>query len=541
MIAPNTINSEPRFIRDVPLHQLQISELNPRTHRNPERIKEISRLMTQHGFDPAYALKVVAQDDGYEVFAGGNRLLAAQAAELETVPVYVYENLNRTEIWRLAYLDNEEAGQFSEINPVDVWCDYARRIDDGWTQAEMSRSLGVSQPLVSIRVRLSQVLVLHQAVLDGKFDEGHCQEILAIYKTSNNLDAWLTQEQVFQAILKDLFSKHTGISAGIRPTVKQVRQNVKRWTSLLKAAETACESLSDNEWKRRFVEKLAESNIRTQAGVNQVLSEVFAERQRNENKAAERLRDQADQRQREAQRLEREQQHLAFLKAQTDKVRHGDARTVIQHAPAAFHLLLTDPPYGINFQSQRRVATPRKHPIAGDTLEEAAELLQTVLDAAVPHMADDATCLIFTGWKYEPEFRKVIQAAGLEIKGSLVWVKPNHGSGDLAGSFAPQHERILHAVKGKPTLRKRIPDVLYGKETPASDHPMEKPRDLLRQMIEAVTDPGQIVVDPFCGSGSTLLEAYSLDREFFGCELDDTWHQVATEAVFHMARQQKEV
>jgi site-specific DNA-methyltransferase (adenine-specific) len=163
--------------------------------------------------------------------------------------------------------------------------------------------------------------------------------------------------------------------------------------------------------------------------------------------------------------------------------------------------------------------------------------LVDVLAGAFPRMAEDATCLIFTGWRYEPEFRRVIEQAGFTIRGSLVWVKNNHGAGDLTGAFAPQHERIIHAVKGNPKLVRRAADVLSGHDAQNSEHPMEKPRDLLRQLIETVTQPGDTVVDPFFGTGNALLEAYTLERDFFGIELDEGWHRQAVEAIHHLAEE----
>ena len=112
-----------RFEPAIPLDQLEISELNPRMHRDEVAISEIAKLMQTHGFDPTCALKVYREGDRYHVIAGGNRLLAARQAGLETVPVYIYEDLDRQELWSLAYQDNEQAGQHCRVNAIDVCCD----------------------------------------------------------------------------------------------------------------------------------------------------------------------------------------------------------------------------------------------------------------------------------------------------------------------------------------------------------------------------------------------------------------------------------
>ena len=74
-------------------------------------------------------------------------------------------------------------------------------------------------------------------------------------------------------------------------------------------------------------------------------------------------------------------------------------------------------------------------------------------------------------------------------------------------------------------------------ETPTGDHPNEKPRDLLRQLIEATTAPGDTIVDPFFGSGGSLHEAYAAGRDFFGIELESNWHQAAVDRIYKMAEE----
>ena len=542
-VAPSMTVPDVRFEAEIPLDQLEISELNPRSSRDETKIEEIAGLMRDYGFDPAYALKVYPEDGGYRVFAGGNRLMAARRAGLATVPVHVFEGRERSELWKLAYQDNIQAGKHCEVSPVDVWQDYAERITrEGWTQAEMAEWLGVSQPIISMRIRLNDAKVLQKPVSDGLLDESHCEAILAVYPTSDKLDAWLTTEQARQELVAEVLDRHVGSSVGVKPSVRVVREAAKRWKSLIQTAEQACESLENDDLQQRFVAQLAAERARSEADINRVLSRFLEERRREREREAAQLRSEADVRDREAEQIAEEERRSTFLEQQTGKLRHGDARDLIREAPAGFSLLLTDPPYGMQFQSNRRVASGKKPRIANDEKENALDLLRDVLNEAYPRMADDATALIFTGWRFEPEFRQIIEAAGFEIKGSLVWVKPNHGAGDLTGSFAPQHERIIHAVKGKPKLRKRISDVLTSKPhggggTANIAHPTEKPRELLRTLIEAVTDPGDVVVDPFMGSGNTLLEAYDLQRAFFGIELDSRWHQSAVDAIYQMAQE----
>ncbi len=190
--------------------------------------------------------------------------------------------------------------------------------------------------------------------------------------------------------------------------------------------------------------------------------------------------------------------------------------------PGSIRLLLTDPPYGTGFQSNRRVASPQERKIEGDD-EQAFDLLSAMLEASDQAMADESHLLIFTSWRYEPEFRQVIEDQGWQIRGSLVWVKENHTSGDLE-AFAPQHERIIHATRGNASIQPRTADVLSVARQHDTHHPAEKPVDLCRRLIECTTSEGDTILDPFAGTAATLVAAIGIDRIPIGYEKDEEWH-----------------
>jgi site-specific DNA-methyltransferase (adenine-specific) len=353
---------------------------------------------------------------------------------------------------------------------------------------------------------------VHRPVCDGLFDEGHAIEVCAMSHIPDALKSWLTTDQAQRELVDEVLGKFRGSSAGAKPTVKNVREAAARWKAMIAIAEQAAADLGKD-----FVKALAASEARTEAAVQRVASEF-------RRKAADAARGAAD----EAERI------TAFA----GLVILGDAlKAIPELAPKGIGLVLTDPPYGQAFVSGRRTTTAKKSAItADDDIDVAVALLRSTLQALVPKMAEDSTALVFTGWRFEPEFRAVIAEAGLALRQSLVWVKNNHGSGALTTTFAPQHERILYAVKGNPKLLKRPPDVLYGKDKQDSDHPTEKPVDLLAQLVEATTEKGDMVVDPFAGSGSTLIAALTLGRGAWGCELDPGYHRIAEGRLLELAK-----
>ena len=208
---------------------------------------------------------------------------------------------------------------------------------------------------------------------------------------------------------------------------------------------------------------------------------------------------------------------------------NGDSTIEIENAPDKIKCVVTDPPYGMAFVSNRRTSSAKDIGIANDeSIEQAIKVTKTVFSNLYKKMDDNSSLFCFIGWREEPQFRDLIEDCGFTIKNSVIWVKPNHGTGDLKGSFAPKHERIVFAVKGKPELSYRYPDVIDGSDT-RTEHPTAKPIDLIKKLIESTTEVGDIVADPFAGHGSTLISAKESNRDLWGCELDKYNHSCILE------------
>lgn len=521
-----------RELRTVPVSQIVMSRFNGRRTRPLKDVETLAERIKRNGFEATRAPWVTNGGATYEVFAGATRIEAARLAGVTDVPVFVFTDVSEDEIARLADEDNENDEYHRPVPIVDVWAEYHRLARaEGWTQDRIARAKGCDVPTVSLRIKAHECApAIKAAALDGMFDEGHVVAVLGVSLDVQTLSSWLTTTSAQAELVDEVLSKHRGSTAGIKPTVAKVRDAAKRWKSFIADAGAKLDALPAGA-RESFVGRLSATKARSESAVASAYSFALDEHMANAAKAEREAR--AAQSAAEKARVDAEQQALAAEAVATRiaKVCLGDARDCINDAPGGIKLLLTDPPYGVDFQSGRRTTSAKKSKIANDGTEDALALLADVLAASVAKMADDSHALIFTGWRHEPAFRALIESAGLTIKGSLVWVKNNHGTGDLNGSFAPRHERIIHAVKGKPSLVSRIDDVVFGKDKQNSDHPTEKPRDLLRQLIEATTSAGELVADPFAGSGSTLLEARALERDFWGCEIDEEYHRGIADAL----------
>lgn len=207
-----------------------------------------------------------------------------------------------------------------------------------------------------------------------------------------------------------------------------------------------------------------------------------------------------------------------------NKLIHGDSLTVLrQMEPESVDAIITDPPYGINYVS------PTGARIQNDT----APFIRFLYDAfrvLKPGSSGRGTLVCFTRWDVQQVFIDAIRLAGFIVKSEVIWDKIQHGMGDLKSQFAPSHENIIFAVKGKFSFPGHRPkDLITHRKLPGSQmiHPTEKPVPLLADLITAVTKPGDLILDPFAGSGSTLVAAKKTGRRFTGIELDDVHYAKA--------------
>jgi site-specific DNA-methyltransferase (adenine-specific) len=139
----------------------------------------------------------------------------------------------------------------------------------------------------------------------------------------------------------------------------------------------------------------------------------------------------------------------------------------------------------------------------------------------------DSFCVSFYGWNAADRFITAWRSAGFVIAGHIVYRKPYASS---RGYLDRCHEQAYLLMKGSPRIHAGpLPDVLDWIYTGNQLHPTQKPLSALKPLIRAFSAPGDVVLDPFCGSGSTLAAAHALDRKWLGIELDAHHHSTASD------------
>jgi DNA modification methylase len=213
----------------------------------------------------------------------------------------------------------------------------------------------------------------------------------------------------------------------------------------------------------------------------------------------------------------------SFLSPVVNDVIRGDCIDVMRAMPwASVDFILTDPPYLVNYRdrSGRRV-----------TNDDNDAWLKPAFRQMYRVLRPDSLCVSFYGWNKVDTFMAAWREAGFDIVGHIVFRK-RYSSRSRFLSY--RHESAYLLAKGRPPLpASPVPDVLDWEYSGNQLHPTQKPVQPLKTLIGAFTKPGDKVLDPFCGSGSTLVAAQELDRRFIGIELDEQHHRTATDRLRH--------
>ena len=220
------------------------------------------------------------------------------------------------------------------------------------------------------------------------------------------------------------------------------------------------------------------------------------------------------------------------------ELEHDDCRSVEWGliSPERIRMILTDPPYGVEYQSRRGRTHDHdqvSRAIANDsTLDGAIRIFQEAMEAILPWTDDECEMYVFTRWDIVTEWAMVIDnLPGFQYKALLVWDKGDLGMGDIDASWCPSYEFIIYAKKGRRNLNHQRESVLRFSRVGAKQriHPTEKPVALLEELIKISTSPGDLIVDPFAGSASTLVAAKNLGRSCIGVEYDSERYKLASQ------------
>lgn len=196
---------------------------------------------------------------------------------------------------------------------------------------------------------------------------------------------------------------------------------------------------------------------------------------------------------------------------------HGDCIDIMSRLPAELaDFALTDPPYAVRYHNRNGQQLRND-----DNTAWIAPAFRQLYRLLKP----DAFCVSFYGWNKADIFISAWKAAGFRVVDQFIFPKRYASS---TGAIERRHEAAYLLAKGDPpNPAKPPPSVVPWQYTGNKLHPTQKPLGVLKPLIAAFTKPGQMILDPFAGSGSILIAAKQLNREAIGIEIDAGHYRTA--------------
>lgn len=223
----------------------------------------------------------------------------------------------------------------------------------------------------------------------------------------------------------------------------------------------------------------------------------------------------------------------------------GESLRVLPHLPACCAAAtITDPPYASGgLSAGERAADPEskycqdngalgRPSFSGDARDQRSYLFWSTLwmSELVRIVRPSGYGLVFCDWRQLPTVSDVVQAAGWVWRGIIPWNKGRGARAPHKGYFRHQCEYVVWSTNGRCLKRTTDGplDGCFSETVRQADkfHLTGKPTPLMRELIRCV-DPGELVIDPFAGSGTTGVACLQLGRRFIGVELSEAYCEIA--------------
>jgi len=199
---------------------------------------------------------------------------------------------------------------------------------------------------------------------------------------------------------------------------------------------------------------------------------------------------------------------------------HGDSREILPQLEAeTFDLVLTDPPYLVSYSGRWG---SEYEPIEGDSDSSWVVPMYAEIHRL---LKPDSLCLSFYGWPHADTFLGAWKRVGFRPVSVFVLVKDRFGLGYYTRA---QHEQAYLLAKGKPKKPDlAISDVLGWDVATPLLHPNQKPLPAISRLLGTFSDANTFVLDPFSGSGTTLLAAQRFGINAIGIEIEERFCDIA--------------
>jgi DNA modification methylase len=483
-IQSKIIEEEPVVKRYKMLYTNQLKPYHLRDVR-PHTVDRIVNNIKENGFYDAKVLSVVPdpnEKDQYIVADGNHRYYAIQEVGIPKVPCVIFENADIVEI---AVKGNSAEDVYAPMDLFD-WLDIIKQLKSkGLTQQEIGDKIGWSRSKVGDYQRILNETVAK--VLDFCKDHQKDRETKKVSDaTFDFTEGWFRSSGLY-----DLNPLH--------------QLGALRW--FIKKKCPSKKILTDKTDKLKEIEEqieLIKEDLNPSIDPTDLLKAV-----KKGEYTIDRLKDVIEQVNQEAKN------RAIFGVNCLPELKKLDTASV--------DCLITDPPWGVEFKPPRQTDNPE----FDKTLDKVLNLLEEVLNECKRVLKSNAHIYIFFPTSFYCEFRALLSKFFHVYPIPIVWYKNNHNPCDFKKRYASTYETIFFCKMENGDVRelnnKVSPDVLEYNKPRNKYHDCQKPVDLIQEFIQNSTGEKESVLDPFAGSGSTLLAAAKEDRFYIGFEKEDSY------------------
>jgi DNA modification methylase len=235
-------------------------------------------------------------------------------------------------------------------------------------------------------------------------------------------------------------------------------------------------------------------------------------------------------------------QHARTVERMRNRLLLGNSTERLREIPdESVDLVFTDPPYNTGIKGSLSGTRFRNFFDDALTPEEYHTLVTTTARELFRVLKADRAAYVFINWKSLGIWLEELGRAGFRVKNVIVWDKVVHGMNYQ--NYAYTHEFLIFAVKGKFHPKNKgtrddgyrdlwhIQREVKQARNDEFHHETVKPAVLVRRPIEHASERGDLVLDPFFGSGRILVVARELGRNYLGIERDPRFHAMGIEAL----------
>ena len=204
-------------------------------------------------------------------------------------------------------------------------------------------------------------------------------------------------------------------------------------------------------------------------------------------------------------------------------------------------LILTDPPYTISKETgfTSVVNGVQRFAVSMDfgPWDHCQIDLLEMAKAFYRALRQGGTAIVWYDlWKIG-EIKEAMEQAGFKMLRQLIWEKTNPVPLNMKATYlSNSREMAVAGVKGgKPTFHDEYHRGVYSLPIPRHNgnrqHPTQKPEELFAELVQKHSNPGDLVVDPFLGAGTTAMAALKNNRDFTGCDMDERYVNISRQRV----------